>query len=494
MQLLLGAVLAGNPLVPNSGMADANIKFMNGTFLVFATHDFAPTNAGFKMRDWQIWASDDAVTWRLGATLNPTDVVTWSTAEERNECWATDAAFVNGSYFFYLSVGPTNVAVVTAPSVAGPWHDPLGRPLLTAEMVGTPARDPCVFEDDDGSFYIIAGVFNYRVARLAPDMSSLAEPMRNVTINGAWGCCRWPTTTGASTADKPFLHKRGKTYYLSWGCFYAVAASVYGPFEMVGSVLDTRLIAPAFRTNTTENKDVWFLGHDYADRHGSFLHHENQWVFVSNDRSHSAELGPGGANKSMFYRDTVGCYIHFRPNVTLGHDVMSPCTIDAAGIGQYDGGAVIEVENFFGASDRFGTIVSDNKSQGLVLSGDFAVAARAGAVLHYPHVSIAAIPTAVVVRLQRVARLAATLEFWACSSSSSSSAGQLLGRAHLAGVLAAAPGLEEVVCSLDFAEVDGAIMNQLHTHRELHLQVTVVGWGNEPGALLVLDTVQLVGQ
>jgi hypothetical protein len=86
------------------------------------------------------------------------------------------------------------------------------------------------------------------------DVISLAEPLRNAAINGAWGCCsaasslcttahplhnrianifgaslseatmrpnprccHWPTTPGASTADKPFIHKRGATYYLSWG-------------------------------------------------------------------------------------------------------------------------------------------------------------------------------------------------------------------------------------------------------------------------------------
>ena len=34
---------------------------------------------------------------------------------------------------------------------------------------------PQVFEDDDGSFYIIAGVFNYYIAKLNEDMISLAR-------------------------------------------------------------------------------------------------------------------------------------------------------------------------------------------------------------------------------------------------------------------------------------------------------------------------------
>jgi hypothetical protein len=42
--------------------------------------------------------------------------------------------------------------------------DPLGYPLLNDTLgkslkPGATFRDPCVFEDDDGEFYIISGVF-----------------------------------------------------------------------------------------------------------------------------------------------------------------------------------------------------------------------------------------------------------------------------------------------------------------------------------------------
>ena len=38
--------------------------------------------------------------------------------------------------------------------------------------------------------------------------------------------------------DKPFLHKFQGVYYLSWGCFYALGASPYGPFNYSGSIID----------------------------------------------------------------------------------------------------------------------------------------------------------------------------------------------------------------------------------------------------------------
>ena len=40
------------------------------------------------------------------------------------------------------------------------------------------------------------------------------------------------------TDDKPFLHYNNGHYYLSWGCFYAMADNVYGPYDTKGSIID----------------------------------------------------------------------------------------------------------------------------------------------------------------------------------------------------------------------------------------------------------------
>jgi len=111
---------------------------------------------------------------------------------------------------------PGQVAVVTAETPKGPWHDQLGKPLLSDELgrslnPRTTFRDPCVFEDDNGAFYIIAGVFEYYVTRLGEDMVSLAETPRHVVVNNPYGPCG-----DGKTDDKPFIHKENNTYYLSW--------------------------------------------------------------------------------------------------------------------------------------------------------------------------------------------------------------------------------------------------------------------------------------
>lgn len=36
-------------------MADTNVHFFNGTFMIFATHDFSVNNTGFLMKDCACW-------------------------------------------------------------------------------------------------------------------------------------------------------------------------------------------------------------------------------------------------------------------------------------------------------------------------------------------------------------------------------------------------------------------------------------------------------
>ena len=167
-------------------------------------------------------------------------------------------------------------------------------------------------------------------------MVSLAEAPRLVTVdpNGhaAWG------PYGAKTDDKPYLHMRNGIYYLSWGCFYGISSSPYGPFKFQGSAIATAALDPAFR-RPQQQGTPWYGQEDYADRHGSFVTSGGQWFYASNDRSHSTDPGARFA-----FRDTVVGYVHFRANGTI-----APVVINAVGVGQYDGGehVRIEAENFF---------------------------------------------------------------------------------------------------------------------------------------------------
>ena len=362
----LALAAARNPIVPDVGMADPHVHLFNGTYYLYATHDFSRNNTGFLMKDWTVWSSPDLVAWARASVLPPTN----TSSTSPSECWATDAAAGRGgAYFWYLSFGLTAIGVVTAPSPTGPWTDPLGTPLVnasTAAALRTQMRDPCAFVDDDGAAYLVAGFLSYQIARLAEDMVSFAEPWRALVVRNATG------PNGNGTDDKPFLFKREGTYYLSWGGFYATSASVYGPYSYVGCAIDTAAIAPAFRMNDTAGP--WYSREDYKGRHGSFWTSAGQWFFATTDWSHSTDT----AHRN-FYRDTVIGYVHFFPNGSI-----APVVIDATGVGEYDG-ARVEAENFMALSG------AARKAHAPARSGGFVVAVDGpSASLAYPRLRAAA--------------------------------------------------------------------------------------------------------
>jgi hypothetical protein len=298
--LLFELALAKNPLVGGVGMADTNVHFFDDKFVIFATHDYSTNNTGFLMKDWWCWTSTDLVNWDKVSVVDPAVAVPWSTQGQRSECWATDGAYRNQKYYFYLSVGPNDVGVVTSDTPAGPWTDPIGKALLSSDMAkhlhpSTAFRDPCVFMDDDGEFFIISGVFEYYVAKLGTDMVSLAEPLRHVTVNNPYGACG-----NGTTDDKPFIHKNNGTYYLSWGCFYGMSKSVYGPYDMQGSVIDTAKIVPSFRMNNSSPQPP-LLGRAHAGGATATqaLRRPQTWFAEGVPGSQCATLGDARANADL---------------------------------------------------------------------------------------------------------------------------------------------------------------------------------------------------
>lgn len=317
---------AGNPL--NSGLESTfddphGVVFNNRVYL-FTSHDFSPTNNSFVMKDWRVLSSDDLVTWKLESTLKPEETFL---KRPFNDCWATFGAARHGKYYWYFSAGPEEVGVVVGDTPAGPWRDPLGKPLLPRGLTATEQRDPDIFLDDDGQAYMIYGTFNYFLVRLNDDMISLAETPRRVKLDREFG----PYGEG-KTDDKPSLHKRNGIYYLSWSSFYAMSTNLYGPYTYKGSVIDVEKVETAFQIDkAARGYDLWH------DRHGNFFTWHNQWYYTSNDKSQ-----PG---RGEFYRDSIMAYVHYKDN-----GEMAPVRIDRIGVGQYDASQPrIEAEDYFDA-------------------------------------------------------------------------------------------------------------------------------------------------
>ena len=108
-----------NPLIERQGVCDPHIHIYEGKAYLYATHDnFSPGRTGFEMTEWQIWSSEDLVHWTLERTEKPEDFY----CGPIDQCWAVDAAFRDGKYYWYFSEGAKAVGVGVSDSPAGPFR------------------------------------------------------------------------------------------------------------------------------------------------------------------------------------------------------------------------------------------------------------------------------------------------------------------------------------------------------------------------------------
>lgn len=319
-----------NPIIPDRGVCDPHVHVFGDRAYLYASHDRAVDNTYWLMDDWQIWSSDDLVTWTLESTVRPEDTYVGPCAN----CWATDAAERNGRHYFYFSQKNIDTGVMVSERPGGGFSDALGRPLLPRDLTPTRSYDPTVFVDDDDARtpYILFGNHvgeGYFIARLNEDMISLAEPPTRVRID-----------QGGALTDKSFLHKHAGRYYLSWDSHYAVSDRVRGPYRRVGTI---------------------GVSHD----HGSFFAWRGQSF-------HAFTI----FDPTSYHRATGLCYIHYRADGSMVADQL----IVEHGVGRYDARwNKIEAEWFMAAD---GVEKIENPS------GGFDVRARHdGAWLRYPRVS-----------------------------------------------------------------------------------------------------------
>ncbi|WP_092579711.1 family 43 glycosylhydrolase [Hyunsoonleella jejuensis] len=297
----------GNPLVYDVGMADPHIKIFNNKAYLYATRDEDKTAKKFVMPDWKIWSSEDLIHWKLETTILPTDTY----MGESKSCWATDAAYKNGSYYFYFSNGNIDTGVMIGDSPIGPFKDALGKPLLPKDLTKIKEYDPTVIIDDDTTKtpYIAFGHYRrndpdyyYMIAKLGEDMVSLAEYPKEIIINGNG------KVLGGN--DKPNIHKKNGLYYLSAGSHYATSKNIYGPYTRVG--------------NSGYDNKYGLSG----KAHGNYFDWNNQsfhtWCHF--------HLGKDIAR----YRESYISYLHYKDNGEMVTDVDFLDKHFAFGVGQYD--------------------------------------------------------------------------------------------------------------------------------------------------------------
>lgn len=287
------------PLITHMFTADPSAHVFEGKIYIYPSHDLDHDNVAddtgnqYDMEDYHVFSMEavNAVPVDHGEVLHVKDVP-WAT----KQMWAPDAAYKNGSYYFYFPARDQEenfrIGVATCNSPAGPFK------AETNFIPGSFSIDPCAFVDDDGQAYLYFGglwggqlekwktgqfdphgkepedpkpALGPRMARLAEDMLNFSSPVMEISILDENG---QPLLTGDH--DRRFfegvwVHKYQGTYYLSYSTgdthriVYATSSKPEGPFTYQGVILNPVL------GWTTHHSIVEFQGKWYLFYHDATL-------------------------------------------------------------------------------------------------------------------------------------------------------------------------------------------------------------------------------
>ncbi|ROP45498.1 family 43 glycosylhydrolase [Pseudokineococcus lusitanus] len=231
----LRAVEMRSPSLPGLHADPTIMAGDDGRFYLYPTEDGFP---GWGSTTFHAYSSTDLVEWTdHGTVLDLGPDVAWADGR----AWAPAAVQKDGKTYFYFSADQ-NIGVAVGDSPAGPFTEPLGRPLVDkADHGGAQQIDPAVFTDVDGQSYLYWGNGRAYVVPLADDMVSY-DPAQVREIPGLDGF-----------REGLWMHERQGTYHLTWSIDdtrsedyrvgYATGPSPTGPWTNRGVVLrkDTSL-------------------------------------------------------------------------------------------------------------------------------------------------------------------------------------------------------------------------------------------------------------
>lgn len=260
------------PLISTIYTADPSAHFFDGKIYIYPSHDTATgtpeddLGSHFDMRDYHVLSMDS-----IGGAVTDNGValdirnIPWA----GRQLWAPDAAFANGTYYLYFPVKDKkdvfHIGVATSKKPEGPFT---AEPL---PIRGSYSIDPCVFRDDDGSYYMYFGgiwggqlqrwsnntydsaagnrkpdeeAILPRVARLNANMKQFAEPVREVKIVDQNGNLFHERDNDKRFFEAAWMHKYKGKYYFSYSTgdthllCYATGDNPYGPFTYQGIILE----------------------------------------------------------------------------------------------------------------------------------------------------------------------------------------------------------------------------------------------------------------
>ena len=316
------------PLFQTKYTADPSPLVVGDTLFLYTSHDASPedipdenekNSAGFFMYDWLLWSTTDMVNWTEHGAVASLKEFSWRSRE--NGAWAIQTVERNGKYYLYAPLHGHGIGVLVADSPYGPFHDPLGKPMVWQKEHWEDI-DPSVFVDDDGQAYMYWGNPYTYCIKLNKDMIStegdilVLNPqdgvMRPVNEEGAKINLRVPNEEKANWKVKnyqegPWFYKRTMptaidqqglpprgdrrgAYYLAYATTccpealgYAMSDSPLGPWEWKGYIQRPTERDRGNHPGICDFKGrSYVFGQNYDLMHlDTYVHHERRSVSAS---------------------------------------------------------------------------------------------------------------------------------------------------------------------------------------------------------------------
>lgn len=285
--------LAPNPFIRHLYTADPSAHvWADGRLYVYASHDVDPPRGCDLMDRYHVFSTDDMVHWTDHGEILNSSQVPWG-RPEGGFMWAPDCAYKDGTYYFYFphpsgtdwnNTWHVGIATSREPAanftVLDKFLEMKGMENDCFAMI-----DPCVFVDDDGQAYFYYGGGGRCVgARLADNMTELAEPLR-------------PMEGLKDFHEAAWVHKREGLYYLSYAdnhveagrganrLNYATSTSPLGPWTYRGVYLDPT------GCDTSHGSIAEYKGQWFAFYHNQFLSGQGNLRSVCVDKLYYDEDG-----------------------------------------------------------------------------------------------------------------------------------------------------------------------------------------------------------
>jgi arabinoxylan arabinofuranohydrolase len=223
-------VYSENPIIQTKFTADPAPLVWNDTVFLYTTRDKdnATGNGGFQMTDWLLFTSTDMVNWRDRGTVATLANFKWG--PQTNGAWAPQTIQRNGKFYLYAPLHGKGIGVLVSNTPYGPFTDPLGKALVSADP--WTYIDPSPFIDSDGQAYLYFGNPDAYYVKLNADMISYSGPITKIPKISTY-------------QEGPWIYKRGSLYYLAFastccpeGIGYATSNSPTGPWTYKGSIMD----------------------------------------------------------------------------------------------------------------------------------------------------------------------------------------------------------------------------------------------------------------